>query len=201
MPTEPEILPASRRAAVPWKNGGGVTREIAAAPSGASLDDFLWRVSTAEVRSAGPFSLFAGVDRTLCVLEGELSLVLAGRAVRLSRRAPPFPFAGDEPVRGEPVGAPVTDLNVMTRRGRCAAGVRYLDLAAGEPLRLQAATTLLFALVPLTLEAHGRAFPLARWDAARFTGEAACTVAAGEGPAALCAIEIDGWPHAAGSEP
>ena len=53
-----ELLSAARRAAVPWKNGGGVTREVAAHPAGASLEDFDWRVSTAEVRAAGPFSGF-----------------------------------------------------------------------------------------------------------------------------------------------
>ena len=48
-----EILPAALRTPVAWKNGGGVTREIAALPRGAGLNHFEWRVSTAEVRSAG----------------------------------------------------------------------------------------------------------------------------------------------------
>ena len=40
----------------PWKNGLGRTRELAVQPSVASMDDFLWRVSVAEVDSAAPFS-------------------------------------------------------------------------------------------------------------------------------------------------
>jgi environmental stress-induced protein Ves len=55
--------------AVPWKNGLGVTREIAVEPVGASMDDFLWRVSIADVDTASPFSTFPGIDRTIVLLE------------------------------------------------------------------------------------------------------------------------------------
>lgn len=56
--------------AAPWKNGGGVTREVAAVPEQAGLDSFVWRVSIADVAQAGPFSRFAGIDRTLVLLSG-----------------------------------------------------------------------------------------------------------------------------------
>ncbi|NYH19335.1 HutD/Ves family protein [Paraburkholderia bryophila] len=56
--------------AAPWKNGGGVTREVAAVPEQAGLDCFVWRVSIADVAQAGPFSRFAGIDRTLVLLSG-----------------------------------------------------------------------------------------------------------------------------------
>jgi environmental stress-induced protein Ves len=56
--------------AAPWKNGGGVTREVAAYPPDAGLDDFVWRVSIADVARAGPFSRFEGIDRTLVLLSG-----------------------------------------------------------------------------------------------------------------------------------
>ncbi|CAM5655899.1 hypothetical protein SSPIM334S_00286 [Streptomyces spiroverticillatus] len=42
-----KLLRAADRTAVPWKNGGGITREIAAWPQGAA--DFDWRVSTRRV--------------------------------------------------------------------------------------------------------------------------------------------------------
>jgi len=40
----------------PWKNGLGVTREIHIHPEGANFetDDFLWRLSSADVTSGGP---------------------------------------------------------------------------------------------------------------------------------------------------
>ena len=65
------ILRAESYRRMPWKNGGGETTEIAVSPEGAGLDDFDWRVSMARVESSGPFSLFAGIDRTLAILEGE----------------------------------------------------------------------------------------------------------------------------------
>ena len=37
----------------PWKNGGGVTREIDAEPNGAALDAFTWRLSIANVDDPG----------------------------------------------------------------------------------------------------------------------------------------------------
>ena len=40
--------------ASPWKNGGGVTREVAKSPSQAPF----WRLSIANVDQEGPFSSF-----------------------------------------------------------------------------------------------------------------------------------------------
>ena len=53
---------------MPWKNGQGVTREIAREP--AEGEDFLWRLSIAEVAASGDFSLFPGYDRTITLIEG-----------------------------------------------------------------------------------------------------------------------------------
>ena len=81
------ILRASTYRRMPWKNGGGETTEIAVSPEGAGLDDFAWRISMARVDGDGPFSAFAGVDRTLSILEGEgLRLEIAGRAGGHDRR-------------------------------------------------------------------------------------------------------------------
>ena len=65
------ILRAGNYRRMKWKNGGGETTEIALFPENAGLNDFDWRISMARVESAGPFSLFPGVDRTLSILEGE----------------------------------------------------------------------------------------------------------------------------------
>ncbi len=124
------ILRAALRSAVPWKNGGGITREVAIAPPGAGFDDFDWRISIAEVRGAGPFSLFPGIDRTLTILDGRMRLDIEGRTRDLDPRSAPLAFPGDVACTGTPLDGPVTDLNVMTRRGRCAAQVRRI--ARGE---------------------------------------------------------------------
>lgn len=103
-----------------WKNGGGETIEIAVSPPGASLDDFHWRLSMAHVATAGAFSIFPAVDRTLAVIEGAgVVLEVAGRGVvRLGRDAAPFTFPADLPVEATLMGGPIDDINIMTRRGR-----------------------------------------------------------------------------------
>jgi environmental stress-induced protein Ves len=109
------ILRAAGREAVPWKNGGGVTREVMAWPDGAGFDEFRWRVSIAEVREAGPFSRFEGVERTLAILDGRMRLDFADRTAELDAKSVPAVFAGEESCHGTPLDGPVTDLNLMTR--------------------------------------------------------------------------------------
>jgi environmental stress-induced protein Ves len=117
------ILRAADRIAMPWKNGGGVTREVAAWPPGASLDGFDWRVSLADVAADGPFSAFPGVDRVLTVIDGDgLALEIEGRTVRLEPGAP-FAFPGEAAVVARLTAGPIRDLNVMVRRGAWTARV------------------------------------------------------------------------------
>ena len=120
----PTVLRAATRRTVPWKNGGGVTAEIASFPPGSGMDDFGWRISTALVEAAGPFSIFGGIERILTVLEGRLALRFAAdhRLVVLDC-GQCHHFPGDVAVEGFPVSGPVRDLNVMVRRGEWQAEV------------------------------------------------------------------------------
>jgi len=89
------ILAARERQAAAWKNGGGVTREVAAYPPGAGLADFAWRVSFAKVAEGGPFSVFEGVDRIITLVAGRgMELVVDGAATRVERPFEPFAFRG-----------------------------------------------------------------------------------------------------------
>ena len=123
-----QVLRAADRAATPWLNGGGVTREVAGAPAGAGLADFHWRVSLADVAQGGPFSVFAGVDRVITVVEGAgMALTVAGTGHLLAQPYRPFAFPGDAETGCRLLGGPVVDLNVMTRRGRASAEVEVTD--------------------------------------------------------------------------
>ncbi|MFD3699093.1 HutD family protein [Streptomyces sp. NPDC058646] len=139
------VLRAADRRTEAWKNGGGVTREIAACPEGAGTDDFAWRVSLADVAAGGPFSAFPGVDRTLTLVEGAgMDLTVGGVHRRVAERYAPQDFAGDEPTDCLLVDGPVRNVNVMYRRGvvraRTAVVRGGLDLTAapGETLLLVA---------------------------------------------------------------
>jgi uncharacterized protein len=138
------ILRAAGYRVMPWKNGGGTTTEIAVSPEAAGLDDFDWRISMARVETSGPFSSFAGIDRTLSVLEGEgIVLDIAGQLpVRLTSASAPLSFPGDVQTGAKLIGGPITDLNVMTRRGRVAHQVERLPLSGEIAIAPSAGTTL-----------------------------------------------------------
>ncbi|MFF2961347.1 HutD family protein [Streptomyces sp. NPDC057963] len=116
------VLQAADRTATPWKNGGGVTREIAAFPEGAPLDAFDWRVSLADVSRDGPFSSFPGIDRTLTVVEGAgMDLVVGGEHHIVDEPHWPHDFPGDQETYGRLLGGPVVNVNVMYRRESTSA--------------------------------------------------------------------------------
>lgn len=152
---------------VPWKNGGGTTREVLAHPPGAGTGGFAWRLSIASVEQDGPFSAFPGVDRTLLLLEGAgMTLTFSppgepARAVRVDRALEPVRFDGAWPARCALLGGPVRDLNLMVDRTRAAHEADVL--AAGPHARRLAAgsTGLVHALAGATVvEVEGRREPL-----------------------------------------
>lgn len=133
------VLRAAGRTALPWKNGGGITREIAAAPDGAGTGTFDWRVSLAEVAADGPFSSFPGVDRVLTLAEGAgMDLDVGGRHRRVAERFVPQTFPGDRPTHCALLAGPVVNLNVMYRRGRAAARVEVVRGRLTDPVQVAA---------------------------------------------------------------
>ncbi|TWB51844.1 hypothetical protein FBZ98_105327 [Rhizobium sp. ERR 922] len=139
-----KLLRASDHKRMPWKNGGGETVEIAVSPDGAGLADFDWRVSMATVATDGPFSVFPGIDRTLSILEGEgMTLFIEGRAPeRLTQASEPLPFAADAPTSATLIDGTITDLNVMTRRGRFTHSVRRVAIDEHREVAFETGTNL-----------------------------------------------------------
>ncbi|WP_037604773.1 HutD/Ves family protein [Streptacidiphilus rugosus] len=132
--TDIQVLRAADRVASPWKNGGGVTREVASSPSGEAGFDFDWRVSLADVASGGPFSSFPGVDRIITVVDGDgMALTVDGVETVVSERYRPFAFPGDAATDCRLLGGALVDFNVMTRRGALSAEV--IIVTARTPLR------------------------------------------------------------------
>ncbi len=137
----------------PWKNGGGVTREIATGcAAGAPPDGFAWRASLADIAQAGPFSCFAGIDRTLVLIEGaalQLDEACAGgqaphathtldRALDIAR------FAGESAIDARIAAGPVRVFNLMVRR-EAARGALEVWREAGRR-SVHAQTVLLHAV-------------------------------------------------------
>lgn len=112
-----------------WKNGAGLTREIAAGPPGAGMEGFDWRLSVAELEQDAPFSAFPGVDRCIVVLDGA-GMVLhdaAGQVAQELRPLQPWHFAGEAVLSARLPAGPCRDFNVMTRRGRWRADLRIVQ--------------------------------------------------------------------------
>jgi len=187
------VLRAAERHAVDWKNGGGVTREVAIRPPGSDLDHFDWRVSIAEVHAAGPFSSFWGIDRRMAILDGCLSLSIEeGAPQRLTADTPSISFAGEATAFAQPLGARVTDLNVMTRRGRFDSRLTR----AGPPqslsreLSLGADVSVILALAKLTLNTDLGAFHAERFDALVIEGNVRHLALSFAAPSPFWLIEI-----------
>lgn len=192
-----QILPAAAQRRMPWKNGGGVTTEIAVFPAGAGLDDFAWRISMARVEKDGPFSLFPGIDRTLMLLDGEgLHLSVEGREpLHLARPYGTAAFPADVAASARLDAGPITDLNVMTRRGVCAAEISLLRVSDRRRLDAVAGVTVILADAEgLHAEVDGRAVAFARRDAMVLDPGEAVMLAASE-PCLAVVIAI----HPAGS--
>ena len=133
------VLRREDQPVTPWRNGGGVTREVAFGLWG-SRTEFEWRVSIAEVEQAGPFSSFPGVERTIMLLEGEQMVLTVDGVERPLQRRVPFTFSGDSATTCQIPAGPTRDLNVMTQRGRVSATTVVHDLSDGRALPVAGAT-------------------------------------------------------------
>jgi uncharacterized protein len=110
------LVDANGVRAQPWRNGGGFTRELLAWPA---AQDWIFRVSLAQVARNGPFSSFPGIERWIALVDGAgMTLHFEAGAERL--------FVGREPFRFDGALAPgcslergaTVDLNLMVDRTR-----------------------------------------------------------------------------------
>src|SRR6476620_4609784 len=134
-----EIIRYAELKAHPWRNGGGVTREVArhprtpspqTAPQDTGQDSaWDWRVSIAEVSKAGPFSAYTGMDRVLTVIDGDLLLLSVDEAEHPLEKYRPVRFSGDADSAGALPTGDIRDLNVITRNGAFKGYTSIIELS------------------------------------------------------------------------
>jgi uncharacterized protein len=126
-----EIIRFAELRPEPWRNGGGVSRELASHPKAASAQDgaWDWRVSIAEVTKAGDFSAFPGMERVLTVVDGELLLLTVDGAEHPLEKYRPFRFSGDAAAHGALPTGDIRDLNVITRAGSFKGFTSIIELS------------------------------------------------------------------------
>jgi environmental stress-induced protein Ves len=125
------LVRAADAVVMPWRNGGGITREYLTSTAEDGLD---WRLSVAQVASDGPFSEFPGLDRMLVLLEGNgMTLSFDDATVRLIDQLDHHRFAGEAAVNATLIDGPTRDLNLFWLRHRWTAELQVLRAPCTSP--------------------------------------------------------------------
>jgi environmental stress-induced protein Ves len=123
----------------PWKNGGGVTIDIAwASRAGCETGGWsgmLWRFGRTAIQTEAPFSDLGGFDRLQMVVAGR-GLVLQTPTSEIDLREPlvAVRFAGETPIVSRLEAGPVEVVNLIADRSYAA--IDLVLLAAGIPRQL-----------------------------------------------------------------
>lgn len=151
-PPCPRFVALADCAPRPWRNGGGLTRELLCGPG---TGDWRWRLSVADIDADGPFSGFPGVQRWFTVAEGAgVELALPAGRVTLRPADAPLAFDGAAAPGCRLLDGPTRDLNLMLR----GPGGRLETALPGTPWHAGTASAGLYAAAPGWLHAAG-----ARW--------------------------------------
>lgn len=172
-PTLTLLDPANYRR-TPWKNGGGVTIDIAgehrpeADPAG--WDSMIWRFGRTRIERPGPFSDLSGYDRILAVVEGSgLVLHPKGQAALDARRPfQPVRFPGEWAIASELTEGPVGVINLLADRKLCAIDLTFPNAGTS----ISGAHCIVLALDDAVLDIDARTVALRR-DFALSAGPAA----------------------------
>jgi hypothetical protein len=114
-----------------WKNGRGRTRELDIYPESAELDNFIWRVSVADIDEDADFSEFNNIDRIITLIQGESAILQFDNGHHHTLEpCRPFRFKGEQKVRATLSQGSVKDLNLMMDRRRASGCVLFQCEAA-----------------------------------------------------------------------
>ena len=187
----PRLIALADTPPQPWRNGGGVTRELLAWPDGG---DWQVRISVAEIEADGPFSAFPGVERWFAVLEGGgVALTIAGTEHCCRAGDAPLSFAGEASVGCRLLQGPSRDLNLMLRGTRGA----MRPVVVGEAWAPPARRCGLYALVAGHCRADATSTDLPAGTLAWFSEAPAALSFQPEGATAK---PVPGWWLAAGAK-
>jgi environmental stress-induced protein Ves len=157
----------------PWKNGGGITTDIAEQES--------WRFGRTPITTPGPFSDYSGFDRVQVLVVGR-GLVLDTPDGEIDVRTPfkPVAFAGETPIVSRLEAGPVEVVNLIGSRAHVRVDLQVLR--AGAAIGRSAGTHLVYAADgPATLTIEGAAHRLAADHSLRIDRTSPTMIACTEG--------------------
>lgn len=130
-------LDPSQYRRTPWKNGGGVTVDIAE-------QDGVWRFGRTPITVAGPFSDYAGFDRLQILVAGRgLVLDTPDGEIDVRRPLEPVRFAGETRITSRLEAGPVEVVNLIGARAKVRIALDVLR--AGDTLSVEPGTHLAYA--------------------------------------------------------
>jgi environmental stress-induced protein Ves len=141
----------------PWKNGGGVTVDIADAyepgATPGSWSGMLWRLGRTRIVTPGPFSDLSGFDRILTVIGGRgLTLrIECGETLDVREPFRPVRFRGEDKIMSGLEAGPVAVLNLIADRQHT---IDVAILRGGEMRALSAAINMVYAIEDSVVGEH-----------------------------------------------
>lgn len=178
-------LSPSQYVTTPWKNGGGVTVDIAVATD---KDGDVWRFGRTPIVAPGPFSDYRGFDRVQVLVAGS-GLVLQTPDGEIDVRQPlrPVRFAGETPIVSRLEAGPVEVVNLIGDRAKVRIDIRVLQ--AGDDIILGAGTHIAYCPDgPATIEVQGGRYELAADHGLRIETDALAPIAASAGRVLLASV-------------
>ncbi len=163
----------------PWRNGMGVSWEIASHKQPGAAE-FSWRFAKARIDRDVPFSIYPGIDRVFMQISGNgLDLEFeGGQVLAVHESNVPHAFACDVPLNCKLRDGPCFDLNLFTARGVYEAQASVIKLSGMESIDLSNIEAVFFALEgSVVLSGQGGAVQLHAGDAAVATLEQGVSVA------------------------
>lgn len=134
---------------MPWKNGGGITTELFRREINGDLK---FRLSKASISSDGPFSLFPGMDRWICLLKGNGFTLNSSSFQNIFTPALKwFQFPGELEVSCSLISGECQDFNVMADRSYASCSVQSFSDGINNPFVLSNET---FLYLPDSHELH-----------------------------------------------
>lgn len=108
-----------------WKNGAGYTLELARG-IGENLEAFDWRISMADVKTAGKFSQFKGMQRILTVVDGHGILLNIENSFCYLKHLQSIQFSGDALVNCDLPEGEIRDFNLIYDPKKVSASYQWM---------------------------------------------------------------------------
>jgi uncharacterized protein len=176
---------------MPWKNGGGVTIDIAVAMlpgfAAGGWDGIIWRFSRTAIVTPGAFSDLSGYDRELALVSGA-GLVLETADGEIDVRLPfqPVRFAGETKIISRLEAGAVEVVNLIGDRSRVS--IELSCLWGGVEIACLAGVHILYAAASCTVAVDGKLGAITAGHALRIDAGAEFRVTSGFGTIVIASV-------------